>query len=192
MFARAALVYVLYLLLLKKNALAPHKVRRRESEGTRTMTASKSEKSLWLIGSNGEVHVGDEAALTCEVKRTLEGKDLSRRFMTACADLFFKVLGDEYAFVPEGELARTMGVAARIHVLTALANEVAVSMEDGDEMREVEAASAWLAGALTRSVGSLVERARLIGSAPVPEAVATAWAVGKVLTGQYIRTVSNM
>lgn len=100
------------------------------------MTASKSEKSLWLIGSNGEVHVGDEAALACEVKRTLEGKDLSRRFMTACADLFFKVLGDEYAFVPEGELARTMGVAARIHVLTALANEVAVSMEDGDEMRE--------------------------------------------------------
>lgn len=158
MFARATLVYVLYLLLLKKNALAPHKVRRRESEGTRTMTASKSEKSLWLIGSNGEVHVGDEAALACEVKRTLEGKGLSRRFMTACADLFFKVLGDEYAFVPEGELARTMGVAARIHVLTALANEVAVSMEDGDEMREVEAASAWLAGALTRSVGSLVER----------------------------------
>lgn len=156
------------------------------------MTASKSAKSLWLIGSNGEVQVGDEAALAREVKRTLEGKDLSRRFMTACADLFFKVLGDEYAFVPEGELARTMGVAARIHVLTVLANEVAVSMEDGDEMREVEAASAWLAGALTRSVGSLVERARLIGSAPVPEAVATAWAVGKVLTGQYIRTVSNM
>ena len=156
------------------------------------MTASKSEKSLWLIGSNGEVHVGDEAALACEVKRALEGKALSRRFMTACADLFFKVLGDEYAFVPEGELARAMGVAARIHVLTALANEVAVSMEDGDEMREVEAASAWLAGALTRSVGSLVERARLIGSAPVPEVVATAWAVGKVLTGQYICTVSNM
>lgn len=192
MFARAALVYVLYLLLLKKNALAPHKVRRRESEGTRTMTASKSEKSLWLIGSNGEVHVGDEAALACEVKRTLEGKDLSRRFMTACADMFFKALGDEYAFVPEGELARTMGAAARIHVLTALANEVAASMEGDDEMREVEAASAWLAGALTRSVGSLVERARQIGSAPVPEAVATAWAVGKVLTGQYIRTVSNM
>lgn len=112
--------------------------------------------------------------------------------MTACAGLFFKALGDEYAFVPEGELARAMGVAARIHVLTVLANEVVVSMEGDDEMRGVEAASAWLVGALTRSVGSLVERARLIGSAPVSEAVATAWAVGKVLTGQYIRTVFNM
>lgn len=124
------------------------------------MTTSKSEKSLWLIGKDGEVRVGDEAALAREVKRTLEGKDLSRGFMTACADLFFKALGDEYAFVPEGELARAMGAAARIHVLTAFANEVAASMEGDDDMREVEAASAWLAGALTRSVGSLVERAR--------------------------------
>lgn len=156
------------------------------------MAINEAEKNLWVIGTDGEVHVGDEAALTREVKRAIEGKDLSRGFMTACVDLFFKALGDEYAFVPEGELARAMGAAARIHVLTALANEVAVSMEDGEEMREVEEASAWLAGALTRSVGSLVERARQIGSAPVPEAVATAWAVGKVLTGQYIRTVSNM
>lgn len=155
-------------------------------------TAKETAKSMWLIGTDGEVRVGDEATLAREVKRTLEGKDLSRGFMTACADLFFKVLGDEYAFVPEGELSRAMGAAARIHVLTALANEVAVLMEGDDEMREVEVASAWLAGALTRSVGSLVERARLIGSAPVPEAVATAWAVGKVLTGQYIRAVSNM
>lgn len=156
------------------------------------MTASKSEKNLWLIGSNGEVCVGDEAALAREVKRTLEGKDLSRGFMTACADLFFQALGDEYGFVPEGELARAMGAAARIYVLTALANEVAVSMEDGEEMREVGVASAWLAGALTHSVASLVERARQIGSAPVPEAVATAWAVGKVMTAQYIRAVSAM
>ena len=155
------------------------------------MTASKSEKSLWLIGTDGEVCVGDEASLAREVKRTLEGKVLSRGFMAACAGVFFKVLGDEYAFVPEGELARAMGAAARIHVLTALAREVAVSMEGGDEMREVEAASAWVAGALTRSVGSLVERARLIGSAPVPEAVAIAWAVGKVLTGQYVRAAER-
>ena len=156
------------------------------------MATSKSEKSLWLIGTGGGVRVGDEAALAREVKRALGGKGLSRAFMSACVGLFFKVLGDECAFVPEGELARAMGAAARIHVLTALAHEVAVSMEGDDEMREVEVASAWLAGALTRSVGSLVERARLISSAPVPEAVATAWAVGKVLTGQYVRTVSNM
>lgn len=156
------------------------------------MAINEAEKSLWLIGTDGEVRVGDEAALAREVKRALDGKDLSRNFMTACADLFFQVLDGEYGFVPEGELARAMGAAARIHVLTALANEVAASMEDDDEMREVEVASAWLAGALTRSVGSLVERARLIGSAPVPETVATAWVVGKVLTGQYIRTVSNM
>ena len=156
------------------------------------MATNKSEKNLWNIGADGEVHVGDEAWLAREVERTLAGKGLSRAFTTACADLFFRVLDGEYGFVPEGELARAMGAAARIHVLTALANELAVSMEGDDEMREVEAASAWLAGALTRSVGSLVERARQIGSAPVPEAVVTAWAVGKVLTGQYIRTVSNM
>ena len=155
------------------------------------MAINGAAKSLWLIGTDGEVRVGDEAALAREVKRTLEGKGLSRGFMTACADLFFKALGDEYAFVPEGELARTMGAAARIHVLTALAHEVAASMEGGGEMREVEEASAWLAGALTRSVGSLVVRARLIGSAPVPEAVAAAWAVGKVLDGQYVRAAER-
>lgn len=155
------------------------------------MAINETAKSLWLIGTDGEVRVGDEAALAREVKRTLGGKGLSRGFMTACADLFFKALGDECAFVPEGELARAMGAAARIHVLAVLAHEVTVSMEDGGEMREVEEASAWLAGALTRSVGSLVGRARLIGSAPVPEAVAIAWAVGKVLTGQYVRAVSG-
>ena len=156
------------------------------------MVINEAEKSLWLIGAGGEVHVGDEVALAREVKRTLGGEGLSRGFMAACVGLFFKVLGDEYAFVPEGGLARVMGAAARIHVLTALANEVAVSMEGDDEMRGVEVASAWLAGALTRSVASLVGRARLIGSAPVPEAVAAAWAVGKALTGQYIRAVSDM
>lgn len=155
-------------------------------------TAQETAKNLWVIGSNGEVRVGDEAALAREVKRALDGKDLSRNFMTACADLFFQVLDGEYGFVSEGELARTMGAAARIHVLTALANELATSVRGGEEMREVEAASAWLAGALTRSVGSLVERARTIGAAPVPEAVAIPWAVGKVLTAQYVRTVSNM
>lgn len=41
-----------------------------------------------------------------------------------------------------------MGAAARVRVLTALANELATSIEDGEEMREVGAASAWLAGAL--------------------------------------------
>lgn len=156
------------------------------------MAINETAKCLWLIGADGEVHVGDEAALAREVKCTLEGKGLSRGFMTACADLFFKALGDEYAFVPEGELARAMGAAARVHVLTALASELATSIKSGEEVREVEVASAWLVGVLTRSAGLLVERARLIGSAPVPEAVATAWAVGKVLTGQCIRAVSNM
>lgn len=155
-------------------------------------TAKETAKNLWVVGSNGEVRVGDEAALAREVKRALDGKDLSRSFMTACADLFFQVLDGEYGFVPEGELARTMGAAARIHVLTALANELATLIKDGEEMREVEAASAWLAGALARSVGSLVERARTIGAVLVPGAVAAVWAAGKVLTAQYIRAVSAM
>lgn len=98
--------------------------------------AKETAKNLWVIGSNGEVRVGDEAALAREVKRALDGKDLSRNFMTACADLFFQVLDGEYGFVPEGELSRTMGAAARIHVLTALANELATSIKDGEEMRE--------------------------------------------------------
>lgn len=70
------------------------------------MAINETEKSLWVIGSNGEVRACDEAALAREVKRALDGKDLSRGFMTACADLFFQVLDGEYAFVPEGELAR--------------------------------------------------------------------------------------
>lgn len=156
------------------------------------MTTSKSEKSLWLIGTDGEVHVGDEAALAREVKRTLEGRDLSRGFMTACADLFFKVLGDEYAFVPEGELARAMRAAARIHVLTALANEVAVSMEGDDEMREVEVASAWLAGAVTRSVQSLVDAARRIGRHRDSETAAIRWVKGRLVRTKYARFASRM
>ena len=70
------------------------------------MAINEAEKNLWLVGADGEVRVGDEAALAREVKRTLEGKGLSRGFVAACAGLFFKVLGDEYGFVPEGELAR--------------------------------------------------------------------------------------
>lgn len=147
------------------------------------MAVNEAAKSLWLIGADGEVRVGGEAVLVREVKCALEGKGLSRGFMAACAGLFFKVLGDECAFVPEGELARAMGVAARIRVLTVLANGVVVLMEGDDEMREVGVVSVWLVGALARSVGMFVECARLIGSAPVPEVVVTAWAVGRVLTG---------
>lgn len=40
-------------------------------------TAKETAKNLWVIGSNGEVRVGDEAALAREVKRALDGKDLS-------------------------------------------------------------------------------------------------------------------
>lgn len=72
-----------------------------------TTTAQETAKNLRVIGSNGEVRACDEAALAREVKRALDGKDLSRNFMTACADLFFQVLDGEYGFVPEGELART-------------------------------------------------------------------------------------
>lgn len=113
-------------------------------------TAKETAKNLWVIGSNGEVRACDEAALAREVKRALDGKDLSRNFMTACADLFFQVLDGEYGFVPEGELARTMGAAARIHVLTVLANELAASMEGGEEMREVGGVcvACWRADAL--------------------------------------------
>jgi hypothetical protein len=32
-------------------------------------TATETAKNLWVIGSNGEVRVGDEAALAREVKR---------------------------------------------------------------------------------------------------------------------------
>ena len=63
-------------------------------------TAKETAKNLWVIGSNGEVRACDEAALAREVKRALDGKDLSRNFMTACADLFFRVLDGEYGFVP--------------------------------------------------------------------------------------------
>ena len=102
------------------------------------MAINEAGKSLWLVGAGGGVRVGGEAAVAREVKRAVEGKDLSCGFMAACADLFFKVLGDGRVFVPEGELARTVGAATRIRVLTALAHGVAVSMEGGGEMREVE------------------------------------------------------
>lgn len=90
-------------------------------------TAKETAKNLWAIGSNGEVRACDEAALAREVKRALDGKDLSRNFMTACADLFFQVLDGEYGFVPEGELARTCPRAplarGREHTTLALSRE---------------------------------------------------------------------
>lgn len=70
------------------------------------MAIDEAGKGLWLIGTDGGVRVGGEAALAREVKRILGGKGLSRGFMAACAGLFFKALGDEYAFVLEGGLAR--------------------------------------------------------------------------------------
>lgn len=72
MLARAARFCVLYLLLLKKNAFATYKACRRESRGTQAVAVNEAEKSLWLIGTDGEVRVGDEVALAREVKRTLE------------------------------------------------------------------------------------------------------------------------
>lgn len=65
-------------------------------------TAKETAKNLWVIGSNGEVRACGGAALAREVKRALDGKDLSRIFMAACAGLFFRVLDGEYGFVPGG------------------------------------------------------------------------------------------
>ena len=148
-------------------------------------------RGLWVFGSSGGVRACGEAAFARGVRRALDGKGLSRGFMAACAGLFFQVFDGECGFVPVG-LARTMGAAARVRVLAALANGLATLIKNGGEMRGVGEASAWLVGALTRSVGSLVGCARQIGGVVVPGAVAAAWAAGKVLAVQYIRAVSAL
>ena len=50
----------------------------------------------------------------------------------------------------------------------------------------------WLAGALTRVAGSLMDRARLIGSAVEPEAAAIEWAVGRVMVAQFARVAQRV
>lgn len=156
-------------------------------------TNSKTEDTAWwAFDAGGNVHVANRDALLREADRLLDGRDLSRDFMYECVDLFIMTLCSRCGVVLSSELERTLEAAVREQARMLFAGELSGSTADGYDLRKREDARVWLAGALTRVAGSLVDRALMIGSAVEPEAAAIEWAVGRVMVAQFARVAQRV
>ena len=156
-------------------------------------TNSKMEDTAWWTFDAGwNVHVANRDALLREADRLLDGRDLSRDFMYCCVDLFMMTLCSHWGRVPSVELGNTLEAAVREQARMLFAGELSSSTTDGYDLCEREDARAWLSGALTRVAGSLMDRARLIGSAVEPEAAAIEWAVGRVMVAQFAHVAQRV
>lgn len=156
-------------------------------------TNSKTEDTAWWAFDAGwNVHVANREALLREADRLLDGRDLSRDFMYECVDLFIMTLCSRCGVVLSSELERTLEAAVREQARMLFAGELSGSTPDGYDLRKREDARVWLAGALTRVAGSLMDRARMIGSAVEPEAAAIEWAVGRVMVAQFARVAQRV
>lgn len=79
-------------------------------------------------------------------------------------------------------------LAARVHVLRLFGDETPPLDALGDD----EVMRRFLAGALTRSVQSLVDAARRIGRSRDSEGTAFRWVKGRLAKTRYARFVSRM
>lgn len=156
-------------------------------------TNSKTEDTAWWTFDAGwNVHVANREALLREADRLLDGRDLSREFMNECVHLFMMTLCSHWGRVPSVELGNTLEAAVREQARMLFAGELSGSTPDGYDLRKREDARVWLSGALTRVAGSLMDRARLIGSAVEPEVAAIEWAVGRVMVAQFARVAQRV
>lgn len=155
-------------------------------------TSKETSTAWWAFDAGWNVHVVNREALLHEADRLLDGRDLSREFMNACVDLFMMTLRSHNGFVPPIELRRTLEAAVREQVRMLFAGELSGSAADGYNLCKRADARVWLAGALSRVAGSLMDRARLIGSAVEPEAAAIEWAVGRVMVAQFARVAQRV
>lgn len=158
-----------------------------EGEGIQIMAINKDKKPLWLIGSDGEVHVGDEKALAREAETLIGDEAPSDVLMEAYADLFFAALS-ESGYEPDDDMRRELSVSANIRALGVITTELRIATDDDDV---VEDAVEQLSGMLTEAARVLVEDARSIGGHESPDVAVGFWVAGAMAVAALIHSVMS-
>lgn len=151
-------------------------------------TAKETAKNLWVIGSNGEVRVGDEAALAREAETLIGDEAPSDALMEAYADLFFAALS-ESGYEPDDDMRRELSVSVSIRALGVITSELRIATDDDDDV--VEDAVEQLSGMLTEAARVLVEDARSIGSHESPDVAVGFWVAGAMTVAALIHSVMS-
>lgn len=127
-----------------------------------------NEKKLaWVVDEGGNVHASSETLLLREVDSLMRDENVSSSLLSSFENAFFDSL-TEAGYSPKDEYRNILRLAARSHVLRLFGDETPPLDALGDD----EAMRRFLAGALTRSVQSLVDAARRIGRSRDSEAAA--------------------
>ena len=159
-----------------------------EGEGIQIMAINKAKKSLWLIGSDGEVHVGDEKALAREAAALIGDYEPSDALMEAYAGLFFVALS-ESGYEPDDDMRRELSVSVNIRALGVITSELRIATDDDNDV--VEDAVEQLSGMLTEAARVLVEDARSIGGHESPDVAAGFWVAGAMTVAALIHSVMS-
>lgn len=147
-----------------------------------------NEKKLaWVVDEGGNVHASSETLLLREVDSLMRDENVSSSLLSSFENAFFDSL-TEAGYSPKDEYRNILRLAARSHVLRLFGDETPPLDALGDD----EAMRRFLAGALTRSVQSLVDAARRIGRSRDSEAAAFRWVNGRLAKTRYARFVSRM
>lgn len=160
----------------------------KEGEGIQIMAIDKAEKSLWLIGSDGEVRVGDGKALAREAEALIGDEEPSDALMGAYAGLFFAALS-ESGYEPDDDMRRELSVSVNIRALGVITSELRIATDDDDDV--VEDAVEQLSGMLIEAARALVDDARSIGGHESPDVAVGFWAVGAMAVAALIHSVMS-
>ena len=152
------------------------------------MAINKEEKNLWVIGTDGEVRVGDEAALAREAAALIGDNEPSDALMEAYADLFFAALS-ESGYEPDDDMRRELSVSANIRALGVITTELRIATDYDDDVVEDDVEQ--LSGMLTEAARVLVEDARSIGGHESPDVAAGFWVVGAMTVAALIHSVMS-
>lgn len=147
-----------------------------------------SEKKIaWVVDEGGNVHADSETLLLREVDSLMRDEDVSGSLLSSFENMFVDSLAAA-GYLPKGEYRNMLRLAARSHVLRRFGDETPPVEALGDDA----AMRRFLADALTRSVQSLVDAARLIGRSRDSEAAAFRWVKGRLAETRYARFVSRV
>lgn len=152
------------------------------------MAINKAEKNLWMIGTDGEVRVGDEAALAREAAALIGDNEPSDALMEAYAGLFFAALS-ESGYEPDDDMRRELSVSANIRALGVITTELRIATDYDDDVVEDDVEQ--LSGMLTEAARVLVEDARSIGGHESPDVAAGFWVVGAMTVAALIHSVMS-
>lgn len=144
-------------------------------------TNSKTEDTAWWTFDAGwNVHVANREALLREVDSLMRDENVSSSLLSSFENVFVDSLAAA-GYVPNDEYRNMLRLAARVHVLRLFGDETPPVEALGDDA----AMRRFLADALTRSVQSLVDAARRIGSSKEPEGTAFRWVKGRLAKTRY-------